>query len=204
MKNKKVSNGYWLALAFVSLSLFTNLTNREDDGKIITFNDWLIDKPASSFITIDETKLNTLEAVYFEEKEFGSEEVESRLFFIPMYSSTKESTADDKIQLVYRVSSGEIFDFLVKKLNNSEESMQREILNNPNEFIFEGPFTGGIQNTNKAMRDIQTKMPNLDPDFKVFSSSKSSPQALAIKVLVIAFVILLLIIGYKLFRGSKT
>ena len=175
-----------------------------DDGKTITFNDWLIDKQASSFITIDDTKLNTLEAAYIEEKEFGSEEIESRLFFIPMYSSTNESMGNDKIQLVYRVSSGEIFDFLEEKLNNSEESLQREILNNPNDFIFEGPFSGGIQNTNQAMRDIQNKMPNLDPEFKVFSPSTSSPQAIAIKILMIAFVILLAIIGYKLFLGSKT
>jgi hypothetical protein len=203
MKIKKVSIGYWIALAFIGLSLFSNLTNREDDGEIITFNDWLIEKPASSFITIDEIKLNTLEAVYIESKEFVSEEVESRLFFIPMYSTTNESTAADKVQLVYRVSSGEIFDFLEKKLNTSEENMLSEMLTNPNEFIFEGPFTGGIQKTNKAMRDIQTKMPNLDPEFKVFSPSESSPQALAIKVLVIVFLILLAIIGYKLFRGSK-
>ena len=150
MKNKKVSTGYWVALAFIGLSLFTNLTNREDDGKTITFNDWLIDKQASSFITIDDTKLNALEAVYIEEKESGSEEIESRLFFIPMYSITNQSTSANKIQLVYRVSSGEIFDFLEAKLNNSEESIQREIQNNPNDFIFEGPFSGGIQNTNKV------------------------------------------------------
>lgn len=204
MNFKKVSTGYWIALAFVGFSLFSNLTNREDDGKIITYNDWLKDKEASSFITIDEVKLNAIEAAYFENKEFGSEEVESRLFFIPMYSSTIESIADDKIQLVYRISSGKIFDFLEDKLNNSTEDLQREILSNPNDFIFEGPFTGGIQNTNKAMREIQTKLPNLAPDFKVFSPSESSPQALAIKVLMIAFGLLLAIIGFKLFRGSKT
>ncbi len=202
MKKKKVSTGYWVALAFVSLSLFTNLMNRED-GKTIAFNDWLIDKKASSFITIDDTKLNTLEAVYIERKELGSEEIESRLFFIPMYSSTNESAGDDKIQLVYRVSSGEIFDFLQGKLNNSEETIQSEILNNPNDYIFEGPFTGGIQKTNEAMREIRTKMPNVDPEFKVFSPSESSPQALAIKVLMILFIVLLAIIGYKLFIGSK-
>lgn len=198
MEKKKVSTGYWIALAFIGLSLITNLTNRENDGKTITFNDWLIDKQANDFVTIDDVKLNTLEAVYIEEQESGSGEVESRLFFIPMYSSSNESTGDDKIQLVYRVSSGEIFNFLENTLNN------RKDINDPRKFIFKGPFTGGIQKTNAAMREIQTKMPNLDPEFKVFSPSELSPQALAIRALMIIFGILLAIIGYKLFIGSKT
>jgi hypothetical protein len=33
MKIKKVSIGYWIALAFIGLSLFSNLTNREEDGE---------------------------------------------------------------------------------------------------------------------------------------------------------------------------
>lgn len=200
MKTKNVSKGYWIALAFVGFSLISNLMGRNDDGKTIIFNDWLVDKQENMFVTIDEVKLHPLEAVYIEEKEFGSEEVESRLFFIPMSSSTNGSAADDKIQLVYRVDGGEVFDFLEGRLNSSGESIQKDIQNNP---IFKGPFTGGIQSTNAAMREIQTKMPNLDPSFKVFSPSTFSPQGVAIKILMAIFVILLLIIGYKLFSGAK-
>jgi len=163
MKNKKVGIGYWIALVFFGYSLFSNLATMNNSNQSMTYAEWLADGAAtSSFITLSDVHFNALEAAYIEETNSLSNEVESRLYFIPMSSSTSETNDSDKTKLVYRVSEGEVFDFLEKQLNDSEENILQRMLKNPEAFIFKGPFTGGIQGSNAGMRKIQTEMPNLD------------------------------------------
>lgn len=204
---RKVPIGLWIVFGFVSYIFVLSFFIKVEDEITVSYNDWLKDKIKHSFVTFNDVKINTLEAVCIESTEFGSDEPESRTFFIPMHSTTNELPENEKVSLVLRVNEGEIFDFLIKKINTNEEVLLKEAVFNTEDFIFEGPFTGNIQESNKSMRKILKEAPDIDPNFKILSPRTLSPQTFftyVIRVITIAFVSLLLIIVSLLIFKPKS